>query len=232
MKKARDLSRQAAESALHAEEEETAALYHAESALREAEVGNAEEARKEVKAALGIAASRDVQILATLTFACLEDSARAQSIADDLANKHPRNTMLQSYWLPTIAAYIDMAQHHNQDALKALEKTAAYDLAFPLPQVSEGGMLYPVHARGRAYLAMNQSKQAVAEFQKFIDHRYIVANFPLAALARLGLGRAYALQGASAKARTAYQDFLALWKDADPDIPILKQAKAEYAKLQ
>ena len=113
-----------------------------------------------------------------------------------------------------------------------LFRSAPYDLAFPLPQYSEGATLYPSYVRGQAYLALRQSKEAAAEFQKFIDHRTMVGNYPLASLARLGLARAYSLQSDAAKARTAYQDFFALWKDADPDIPILKQAKAEYAKLQ
>ena len=232
MKKARDLTRQAAESALRAEEEETAALYHAESALREAEVGHTNEAREEVKAGLAIASSRHVQILSALALACIGDTARARSMADDLEKRNPVNTVVKHYWLPTIHGYIELNSGHSEQALKLLEDAAPYDLAFPLPQVSEGGMLYPVHVRGRAYLALHHGKKAAAEFQKFIDHRAVVVNFPLAALARLGLARAYALQGDSTRARGPYQDFFALWKDADPDIPILKQAKAEYAKLQ
>ncbi len=117
-------------------------------------------------------------------------------------------------------------------ALTFLQEAAPYDLAFPLPQYSEGGQLYPPYVRGQVYLALHEGKEAAAEFQKFIDHRTIVANSPLAALAHLGLARAYAVQGETAKARTAYQDFLTLWKDADPDIPILIAAKSEYAKLQ
>ncbi len=128
--------------------------------------------------------------------------------------------------------YLEIRAGHPAQAIKFLEDAAPYELGFPQPQFAEGGLLYPPYVRGQAYLALHQGKEAAAEFQKFIDHRTIVANSPLTSLARLGLARAYALQGDSAKARSAYQDFLALWKDADSDIPVLQQAKAEYAKLQ
>jgi tetratricopeptide (TPR) repeat protein len=140
--------------------------------------------------------------------------------------------MLNHYWLPVVRAYVEIRGGRPAEALKLLEDAAPYDLGFPQPQFSEGGLLYPPYVRGQAHLALRQGKEAAAEFQKFLDHRTIVANSPLASLARLGLARAYALQGDSAKARAAYQDFFALWKDADPGIPILKQAKSEYAKLQ
>jgi tetratricopeptide (TPR) repeat protein len=140
--------------------------------------------------------------------------------------------MLNHYWLPVARAYIELRSGHPARALELLQEVTSYDLAFPLPQFSEGGTLYPPYVRGQAHLALHQGKEAAAEFQKFIDHRTVVINFPLASLARLGIARAYAIQGDTAKARAAYQDFLALWKDADPDIPILIAAKAEYAKLQ
>jgi ATP/maltotriose-dependent transcriptional regulator MalT len=131
-----------------------------------------------------------------------------------------------------VRAYTELRGSHPAQAVRLLEEAAPYDLAFPEPQFSEGGVLYPVYVRGQAYRALHQGKEAAAEFQKFIDHRTIVVNSPLAALARLQLARADAMQGDSAKARRAYQDFLALWKDADLDVPILKEAKAEYAKLK
>ncbi len=134
--------------------------------------------------------------------------------------------------LPVVRGYSEPRAGHPAQTLKYLEDAAPYDLAFPLPQFSEGGLLYPSFIRGQAYLALRQGKEAASEFQEFIDHRTIVANSPLAALARLGLARASALQGNSPKARAAYQDFLALWKDADSDIPIFIAAKSEYAKLQ
>jgi eukaryotic-like serine/threonine-protein kinase len=247
---AREHSSQAIQSALRNELKETAALWQLNSALREAEFGNSERARAQVKAGLAIASTRDVQTLAALTLTCTGDLPRAKSIADDLQKQYPENTMLNHYWLPVVRAYAEIHGGHAAQAIKLLEDAAAYDLAFPLPQYSEGGLLYPPYVRGQAYLALHQGKEAAVEFQKFIDHRTIVANSPLASLARLGLARAYALQAgfvapgfspassssadasaALAKARAAYQDFLALWKDADPDIPIFKQAKSEYAKL-
>jgi serine/threonine protein kinase/Flp pilus assembly protein TadD len=229
---ARSLSFRAQQSALHADEKEVAALDQLSSALYEAEFGNSDRARRETQAALAVSSNRDLQILAALTLASAGDLARAKSIADDLQKHHPQNTMLSHYWLPVVRAYTEIRGGHAAQAVKLLEDAAPYDFAFPQPQFSEGGLLYPPYARGQAYLALHQGKEAAAEFQKFIDHRTIVANSPLAALARLGLARAYAMQGETAKARAAYQDFLALWKDADPDIPILKQAKSEYTKLQ
>jgi tetratricopeptide (TPR) repeat protein len=127
---------------------------------------------------------------------------------------------------------VELRSGHPPQALELLQDAAPYDLAFPLPQFSGGGTLYPVYVRGLAYLALHQGKEAAAEFQKFIDHRTIVVNFALAPLARLQLARAYTLQSDIAKAKAAYQDFFNLWKDADPDIPVLKEANTEYAKLQ
>ena len=231
-KAARELSNQAAQSALHNDLKETSALWRLNSALREAEFGNSERARLEVNAGLQIAPTRDNRILAALALANLGDVARARSLTDELQKQNPVNTTLIHYWLPTIRAYIELRSGHAAQAITLLQEAAPFDLAFPLPQYSEGASLYPPYVRGQAYLALHQGKEAAAEFQKFIDHRTIVANYPLASLARLGLARAYALQGDTTKSHTAYQDFLTLWKDADPDIPILKQAKAEYAKLQ
>ena len=189
-------------------------------------------AQQEVSSGLAIASTRDVQTLAAVTFACAGDQTRARSLADELQKHFPLNTTLNHYWLPIVRAYVELRAGHPAQALTFLQEAGPYDLAFPLPQYSEGGTLYPPYVRGQAYLALHQGKEAAAEFQKFVDHRTIAANSPLASLAHLGLARAQAVQGDAAKARAAYQDFLALWKDADPDIPILKQAKAEYAKLQ
>jgi serine/threonine protein kinase len=232
LQKARELSGRASQSALRAEEKETAALWMMDSALREAEFGNRAEAQQQIKNGLAIASSRDVQTLAALAYACLGDQTRARSMADSLQKQYPENTMLNRYWLPVIRAYSDLRAGQTAQSVSLVREVAPYDLAFPLPQYSEGGTLYPVYIRGQAYLALHQGKEAAAEFQKFVDHRTIVANYPLSSLARLGLARSYALQGDSAKSRAAYQDFFAVWKDADPDIPILKQAKAEYARLQ
>jgi eukaryotic-like serine/threonine-protein kinase len=232
LERARSFSRQAVSSAMRADLKETAATWQLNSALRESELGNFEQARQEVKVGLAIASARDAQTIAGLTLACAGDSTNAHTLADDLQKQFPASTMLNHYWLPVVRAYAEIRRGHPAQALKLLEDATPYDLGFPEPQFSEGGLLYPPYVRGQAYLALHQGKEAAAEFQKFIDHRTIVANSPLASLARLGLARAYVLQGDSAKARATYQDFLALWKDADPDIPVFKQAKSEYAKLQ
>jgi tetratricopeptide (TPR) repeat protein len=232
LERARALSRQAVSSAIRADLKETAATWQLNSALREAEFGNLDQSRQGVKAGQAIASARDAQTIAAVTLACAGDLTRARALSDDLQKEFPLNTMLNHYWLPVVRAYLEIRGGQPAQALKLLEDALPYDLAYPQPQFSEGGLLYPPYVRGQAYLALRQGREAAAEFQKFIDHRTIVANSPLASLARLGLARAHALQGDSAKSRAAYQDFLALWKDADPGIPILKQAKSEYAKLQ
>jgi eukaryotic-like serine/threonine-protein kinase len=232
LKSARVFSDQAAQSAVRNELKETAALWHLNSALREAEIGNADRARQEVNNGMKISSTRDIRILAALAYANTSDLPHARAVANELQGQHPLNTTLNHYWLPTIRAYVELRSGRPAQAIALLQEAAPYDLAFPLPQYSEGGTLYPVYVRGQAYLALHQGKEAAAEFQKFIDHRTIVANYPLASLARLGLARAFALQGDAAKARTAYQDFFALWKDADTDIPILKDAKREYANVR
>ena len=139
--------------------------------------------------------------------------------------------MLKVYWLPTIKAAIELNTSNSAQALVFLEAAAPYELGMP-PQFSFWGTMCPAYIRGEAQLLAHNGSAAATEFQKFLDHRGIVVNFPLGALAHLQLGRAYAMSGAPAKAKTAYQDFFTLWKDADPDIPILKEAKAEYAELR
>jgi predicted Zn-dependent protease len=166
---------------------------------------------------------------AALAFARAGDLARAQSLADQLAKQYPSNTILKAYWLPAIHAVIETNRKNSAKAIAILEPSVAYELGQPAPFFL--GTLYPVYQRGEAYLAAHQGKEAAAEFQKILDHRGIVLNCHTGVLAHLGLARAYALQGDTAKARTAYQDFLALWKDADPGIPLLRQAKSEYANL-
>ena len=229
---ARELSQSAIESALHSDAKETAAEWQINAALREAEFGNVTRARQAIASALDSAATRDVQILAALAAARIGDVEQARRISDDLAHRFPLDTMINRYWLPTIYASIETSRNDAAKALDLLRTAAQYELGTPSPQFEVGASLYPVYVRGQAYLSLHQGKEAAAEFQKYLDHRGIALNSPLAALARLQLGRAYVLSGDEARARSAYQDFLALWKDADPDIPIYKQAKAEYAKLQ
>jgi predicted Zn-dependent protease len=153
-----------------------------------------------------------------------------QSLSDELAKAHPSDMILNSYWLPTIRAASELDSNQPARAIEIFQGNYAYELGAPSPL--EPGTLYPVCVRGQAYLRPEQADKAVDGFQKLLDHPECVMNFPLGALAHLGLGRAYAMQGDSAKARAAYNDFFTLWKDADPDIPILIAAKAEYAKLK
>ena len=230
--KARDFSRRAVESAQRADEKETTAMWQMNGALREAEFGNAAQARNETTSALALASTRDMRILAALALARAGDSARTQTMADELEKQNPVNTVIVGYWLPTIRAAIEMNRNNPAKAVELLHAATSYELGSPLPMPEGGGLLYPAYMRGQAYLRLHQGSEAAAEFQKFLNHRGIVGNCPLGALARLGLARAYLLQGDTAKARAAYQDFLTLWKDADSDIPVLIAAKAEYAKLQ
>ena len=228
---ARRLSQRAIDSAHSNDSKETAAAWRMNSALREAEFDNAWRSRQEIAPALAEAPTRDVSLLGALGFARLGDVDQAERMAHDLAARYPLNTAIIRYWLPTINASIEIKRHNPAKALEDLRTTSEYELGSPLPQFEVGGSLYPVYVRGEAYLLLHQGKEAAAEFQKFLDHSGVAVNCPLGALARLQLGRAYAMQGDITRGRAAYRNFLTLWKDADPDIPILKQAKAEQAKL-
>jgi eukaryotic-like serine/threonine-protein kinase len=228
--KARDYSRRAVDSAVRADSKETAALWQVNSAVREAEFRNVGAAKQDVSAALALAPGRDVKVLSALALARVGDTARAKAMIEQLEKSDPLNTVLKLYWLPTLKAAIELNGGNSAQAIVFLEAAAPYELGAP-PPVAEG-TLYPAYLRGQAYLAAHNGSAAATEFQKLLDHRGIVINFPLGALAHLGLARAYALSGDTAKGKTAYQNFFTLWKDADPDIPILKEAKAEYAKLQ
>jgi tetratricopeptide (TPR) repeat protein len=240
--KARELSRRAADAANGAGESETAAEYMANEAIREAEFGNMTQARSQTASALALSATRDIQILAAVALARAGESERAQKLADALEKQNPVNTVIIGYWLPTVRAAVELNRKSPSKAVDILRPAATYELGQPDPQLGAGGFIYPAYVRAEAYLALKQGGAAAAEFQKFLDHPGDVINCPFGALAHLGLGRAYALQaqsaqggdaaGARAKALAAYKDFLTLWKDADPDIPILREAKAEYAKLQ
>ena len=232
LRKARELSRQAVDSALRSNLKETAALWELNAALREAEFGIFDQARRLVKNGLTISSTRDVQTLAALVLASVGDAATAQPMLETLEKQYPLNTFVNQYWLPTIRAYNDFHRGNPRLALKLLEVAARYDLAFPQPWFEEGPQLYPVYVRGKAYLLLNHGNEAANEFRKMLGHPGLLINSPLRALAQLQLGRALVMQGDTAAGRKAYQDFLVFWNEADPDIPILKQAKAEYAKLQ
>jgi tetratricopeptide (TPR) repeat protein len=232
LRSARRLSQRAIDSARGNDSKETAAAWRMNAALREAEFNNTAQCRQEVAPALAEAPTRDVTVLAALAFARIGDSDRAERMARDLADRFPLNTAINRYWLPAIYASIEMKRHNLAKALEDLQTTSTYELGTPLPQFEVGGTLYPVYIRGEVYLLLRRGKEAAAEFQKFLEHRGVSVNSPLGALARLQLGRAYALQGNIDQSRAAYHDFFDLWKDADPDIPILIAAKAEYAKLK
>jgi serine/threonine protein kinase len=231
LRAAREYTRRAMDSAERAEEKETAATYSVMSGLREALFGNAEEARRRATAAMERAAGGRVQYVAALALAFARDEGRAQALTDDLGKRFLEDTIIQFNYLPTLRAKLAVNRENPSEAIEALHITTPYELG--LATVGPLNLaLYPVFVRGEAYLAAHQGNEAAAEFQKILDHRGIVLNEPVGALAHLGLARAYAVQGDTTKAKAAYQEFLALWKDADTDVPILKQAKAEYAKLQ
>jgi len=225
LSQARDFSRRAVDSAIRSDAKEAAALWQINAAQREVEVGNKVAAKQGVTAALRLSRGRDVKALAALTLARVGDTTPANAIVEELEKSDPDYDLLKLYWLPTINAAIEISTGHSSQALVSLESAAPYELG-------EVAILYPAYVRGQAYLMEHNGTAAAAEFQKLLDHRGIVLNFVTGSLAHLQLGRAYAMSGDAEKARTAYKDFFALWKDADPDIPILKQAKAEYANLQ
>ena len=227
--KSRELARKAVDMARHNDTKETAALWEANQAVREAEFGNLAQARQLASSSMSVAPGRDVQIVAALAFARAGEAARAQELVNVLNTAFPVGTLMQNYWLPSIRAMLELNRGNTAKAIETLHETANYEVGSPSP--FQPATMYPIYIRGQAYLSAHNGSAAAAEFQKMIDHRSASWNFPLGALAHLGLSRAYAQQGDRVKARTAYQDFLALWKDADPDIPILKEAKAEYAKL-
>ena len=256
LRDAREFSRRAVESAGHAAKRQSAATYAAVSGLREALFGNSREARRHAAEATGPSPGRDAQYGAALALAYTDDDTRVQALIDHWSKAFPEDTVVQFNYLPTLRARLAISRGNPQRAIEDLKSATPYELGQTTANTYDWTAMYPVYVRGEAYLAVHQASEAAAEFQKILDHRGIVLNEPIGALAHLGLARAYALEAQSAqgpgsqaasrpqsaqradrdaacaKARAAYQDFLTLWKDADPDIPILKQAKAEYAKLQ
>jgi len=242
LSKARELTKRAVESAVRADSKESGAIFQAIAAQREAAYGNPSEARQSAAEALKLApTSQGVEVEAALAFAMAGDTARAESLAQDLGKRFPLDTQVQLLWLPAIQAQLALGKKNPTAALNALPAASPIELG-QITFVANISCLYPTYIRGEAYLAAGQGSAAAAEFQKILDHSGIVWNCWTGALAHLGVARANALQsrtsqGADAdaarvRALADYKDFLTLWKDADPDIPILKQAKAEYAKLQ
>jgi eukaryotic-like serine/threonine-protein kinase len=239
---ARELTKRAVDSAIRADSKESGAIWQANAALEQAAYGNTAEARQSAEGALKLApASQGAEAEAALAFAMAGDTVRAEALAQDLGRRFPLGTQMQSLWLPAIQAQLALDNKNPAVALNALRAASSIELGL-LPFVANSSCLYHVYVRGGAYLEARQSSAAAAEFQKILDHSGIVWNCWTGALAHLGVARANALQartsqGADAdaarvRALAAYKDFFALWKDADPDIPILNQAKAEYAKLQ
>ncbi len=234
LEKSRQLSAQAEESAKRNDSKETAAFWQGNEALREVEFGNSAPGLKQAREALELAPGRDVKVEAALALSRGGDVAAAEKLVEALNQEFPLDTLMQNYWIPTVRAAIALQRHESAKAIALLRAAVPYELADPPPFTA--GTMYPVYLRGQAYLSSGNGtgngELAAAEFQKILEHPGVTVNFPLSALSHLGLGRARVLSGDKAAARTAYQDFFALWRDADSDIPILKQARAEYAKLQ
>jgi tetratricopeptide (TPR) repeat protein/predicted Ser/Thr protein kinase len=228
--KSRELTRRAADAAERTNEKETAAEYLGHSAVREALVGNTDAAKQDAKAAMMRSNSRQGNAFSAIALALAGDSAQAARLSDDLRKKFPADTIVQSDYLPMIRAAAALRSGDASRAVEALATSEPYELG--QTNTSFTFALYPVYLRGEAYLTAKQGAAAQGEFQKILDHYGAVGNQPIGALAHLGLARSYTLQANIPKARATYSNFLSLWKNADPDIPLLKEAKAEFAKLK
>jgi serine/threonine protein kinase len=229
LQQARSKSGRAADLAQQAAQRERAAELETPAALWEAFFGNAPAAKRSAMEVLELSRSRDVEYGAAFALALAGDSSGSQTLATDLEKRFPEDTLVRYNYLPALGALLALKRGEPSKAIELLQIAIPYELGAPRGGF---GALYPIYVRGEADLAARKGAEAAAEFQKILDHRGIVVSDPIGALAHLQLGRAFVLSGDRAKAKTAYEDFLNLWKDADPDIPILKQAQAEYAKLQ
>ena len=231
LRKSEELTAQAVASAVRADEKETAASYEAQSGIRQALFGNPAAAQQHAAAALSMTDGRDVQFLAGLAYALAGDVGKTQTLVNNLTKRFPDDTVAKFIYITSLRAQLALMRHDSAKAIAELQPAASYESG----QSSSGNTisisLYPVYIRAEAFLMAKQGKEAAAEYQKILDHRGIVINGPIGVLAHLGLGRAYALSGDTGKAKIEYQNFLASWKDADSDIPILKEAKNEYASL-
>jgi tetratricopeptide (TPR) repeat protein len=233
MQEARKWSKSAITLAQQAGHRERAALFETRAALWEGLFGNMPEAKRTTKEALALARNREVRFGAALVLAMSGEASQAQSLANDLEKDFPEDTSVRFYYLPAVRASLALNHGNTSQAIEFLQANVPFELGVPRSATfAYFGALYPVYVRGQAYLAAHQGSEAAREFQKIVDHPGITIGDAFGVLAHLGLARAYALTGDTAKARAAYQDFFTLWKDADPGIPVLKQAKAEYAKLQ
>lgn len=231
LRASRKYAENAVRSALQNDRRESAALWRLQQALREAELGVSQNATEDALSALSLSPTPNVRAVAGLALARAGETSRAEVIAKAIENEYPADSIVRTYWSASTQAAIALNHRQPAQALSVLEAAAVTELS-SYTFFFNASLMHPVYLRGQAYLALRQGENAAAEFQKIIDHRGIVLNSPIAVLTRLGLGRAHALEGNSAKAGEAYREFFELWKDADPDIPILKQAKAEYTKLQ
>jgi class 3 adenylate cyclase/tetratricopeptide (TPR) repeat protein len=227
--KARELTRRAADSARRAQEKETAAEYLGHNAVREAIVGSSAVAKEDAQSAIAEINGKNAEGFSAIAFALTGDAANANRLMGDLGKRFSQDTIVRFDYLPMARAGVALTTGNAANAIEALTVTSSYELGHTNNDFTFA--LYPVYLRGEAYLAAKNGSAAITEFQKILDHSGVVGNEPIGALAHLGLGRAYALSADSTKAKSAYQDFFVLWKSADPDIPVLKQAKAEYGKL-
>jgi hypothetical protein len=228
---AEELTRRAVASAQHADEKEVAATYEAQAGVRQGLFGNPAAAKQHAATALSMTDGRDTQFLAAMAYALAGDSAKVQTLANDFSKRFPEDTLVRFNYLPSLRGEQALLRHDSTKALAELQVALPYEGG----QASSGNTIviayYPVFVRAEAFRMAKRGREAAAEYQKILDHSGVIINLPLGALAHLGLARAYALDGDSAKSKIEYQNFLALWKDADPDIPLLKEAKAEYASL-
>jgi predicted Zn-dependent protease len=232
LQQARSKSRRATDLARQSGHRERAAQHEAGAAVREILFGYATEAQRRAAKALDLSNGRDAEYGAALALALSRDSSRSQRLADDLEGRFSEDTLATFSYLPALRALLALNHQEPSKAIELLQAAAPFELgAHGSSSVGFIGPLYSIYVRGEAYLKARQGVEAASEFQKILDHRGIVRTDLIGALAHLELGRAFVLSGDKSKAKTAYQDFLTLWKDADPDVPILKQAKAEYARL-
>ena len=232
LQEARRMSQRAMDFAQEAGHREKSALFETRVSLREAFFGNVPEAKRNAMEALALAKDREVQFGAAFALALSGDSSQALTLANDLEKTFPEDTAVRFNYMPSVRALLALNHAEPAKAIELLQPAVPNELGQPRSAINGYfGALYPIYVRGLAYLASHQGAQAAGEFQKILDHRGAVIVDPISVLAHLQLGRAYALSGDEAKAKIAYQDFLTLWKDADPNIPVLKQAQAEYSNL-
>jgi eukaryotic-like serine/threonine-protein kinase len=232
LQQARAMSQSGLDIAQQSGQQEKGAGFEAGAALREAFFQNAAAAKRSAAAALELSKDREVEYGAAFALALAGDSSTSQTLADNMERRFAQDTCVRSIYLPEVRALIALNQNDPGKAIELLQVAAPFELGMPRSGFHFiYGVLYPAYVRGQAYLALHRGTQAAAEFQKILDHRGLVINDPVGALARLQIGRAYAISGDNSRAKAAYHNFLTLWKGADPDIPILRQAQAEYLKL-